>query len=108
MCVVGSKAQAHAVQQAVQPICSAALRKRLNRAVSRFASLSNAPFGTHHHTGCDRMKQAIWKVAPFGDFAFRASRSGQLPLHLENPDFRPRKAALQAEFRPDGFALKRN
>jgi len=66
----------------LQPICSAALRKRLNRAVSRLASLSNAPFGTHHHTGCDRMKQAIWKVAPFGDFAFRASRSGQLPLHM--------------------------
>jgi hypothetical protein len=60
-------------------------------------------FGTHHHTGCDRMKQAIWKVAPFGDFAFRASRSGQLPLRLENPDFSPLRAALQDRFRQAGW-----
>jgi len=60
-------------------------------------------FGTHHHKGCDRMKQAIWKVAPFGDFAFRASRSGQLPLGLENPDFSPLKTALQSKFRQAGW-----
>jgi hypothetical protein len=60
-------------------------------------------FGTHHYTGCDRMKQAIWKVAPFGDFAFRASRSGQLPLNLANPDFSALKASLQAEFRQGGW-----
>lgn len=40
-------------------------------------------FGTKHPLGCDRMKQAIWKVAPFGDFAFRGTRSEQLALGLE-------------------------
>ncbi|MGH9961965.1 MAG: three-Cys-motif partner protein TcmP, partial [Pyrinomonadaceae bacterium] len=35
-------------------------------------------FGTKHLLGCDRMKQAIWKVAPFGDYAFRGTRSPQL------------------------------
>jgi three-Cys-motif partner protein len=37
-------------------------------------------FGTQNLKGSDRMKQAIWKVAPFGDFAFRGTRSGQLGL----------------------------
>lgn len=37
-------------------------------------------FATQHHVGCNRMKQAIWKAAPDGDFAFRGSRSGQLSL----------------------------
>lgn len=39
-------------------------------------------FGTKHLLGCDRMKQAIWKVAPFGDFAFRGTRTLQLGLEL--------------------------
>ena len=30
-------------------------------------------FGTKNLEGCDKMKQAIWKVAPFGDFKFRGS-----------------------------------
>ena len=34
-------------------------------------------FGTQHPEGCDKMKEAIWKVDPFGDFKFRggAARS---------------------------------
>lgn len=40
-------------------------------------------FGTKHLLGCDRMKQAIWDVNPFGDYAFRGTRSGQLGLTLE-------------------------
>ena len=43
-------------------------------------------FGTKHLLGCDRMKQAIWKVAPFGDYAFRGTRTGQLGLALETVD----------------------
>jgi three-Cys-motif partner protein len=39
-------------------------------------------FATKHPTGCDKMKQAIWKVAPFGDFAFHGTKSGQLTLGL--------------------------
>jgi len=43
-------------------------------------------FGTKHLLGCDRMKQAIWKVAPFGDHAFRGTRTAQLGLDLEAVD----------------------
>lgn len=35
-------------------------------------------FGTKNLDACDLMKQAIWKVAPFGDYEFRGARSGQL------------------------------
>ena len=37
-------------------------------------------FATQHFVGCNRMKEAIWRAVPSGDFAFRASRSGQLSL----------------------------
>ena len=43
-------------------------------------------FGTKHLIGCDRMKQAIWGVAPFGDYAFRGAGGGQLGLELGKPD----------------------
>ena len=43
-------------------------------------------FGTKHLLGSDRMKQAIWKVAPFGDYAFRGTRTAQLGLDLEALD----------------------
>lgn len=58
-------------------------------------------FGTHSLKGCDRMKQAIWKVAPFGDFAFKGTRSGQLALDLK--DFEPLKRALRREFGGKGW-----
>lgn len=60
-------------------------------------------FGTQNLTGCDRMKQAIWKVAPFGDSAFRAARSGQLTLGLEKSDFEPLKEALRTTYRGSGW-----
>ncbi len=60
-------------------------------------------FGTQHWKGADRMKQAIWKVAPFGDFAFRGTHSAQLPLDLSNPDFEPLRRTLQAEFKERGW-----
>ncbi len=60
-------------------------------------------FGTKHLTGCDRMKQAIWKVAPFGDFAFRGTHSDQLMLSLEFSDFTPLIALLQQKFRSQGW-----
>ena len=50
-------------------------------------------FGTGHLLGCDRMKQAIWKVAPFGDYAFRGTRTDQLGLELDALD----PAALASE-----------
>jgi len=60
-------------------------------------------FGTKHLTGCDRMKQAIWKVAPFGDFAFRGTHSDQLTLTLEFSDFSPLIQSLQKKFRNQGW-----
>lgn len=56
-------------------------------------------FGTKHVLGCDRMKQAIWKVAPFGDFAFIGVRTTQLTLGVENPNFEPLKESIINEFR---------
>jgi three-Cys-motif partner protein len=55
-------------------------------------------FGTQHPKGCDLMKQAIWKVAPFGDFSFRGSHDDQLILGVAEPDFRPLMEALCREF----------
>ncbi|MBI1425679.1 MAG: three-Cys-motif partner protein TcmP [Gammaproteobacteria bacterium] len=60
-------------------------------------------FGTKHLTGCDRMKQAIWKVAPFGDFAFRGTHSEQLTLSLEFSDFTPLIRAIQTKFEGKGW-----
>ncbi len=60
-------------------------------------------FGTQHWKGADRMKQAIWKVAPFGDFAFRGIHSSQLILGLATPDFDPLKSALRKKFKATGW-----
>jgi len=54
------------------------------------------------------MKQAIWKVAPFGEFAFRGTRSTQLTLGLENVDFRPLKRAYRKALAArDGYMSRR-
>jgi three-Cys-motif partner protein len=55
-------------------------------------------FGTKHVTGCERMKQAIWRIAPWGDFAFRGTRFQQLTLGLDNPNFALLKDALRQRF----------
>ncbi len=55
-------------------------------------------FGTQNLTGCDRMKEAIWSVAPGGDFTFRGTKSDQLTLSLEEPNFEPLREALLHEF----------
>ena len=60
-------------------------------------------FGTKHHTGCDRMKAAIWSVVPFGDFAFRGGQNFELELGGSSPDFDPLRQALCAEFADQGW-----
>lgn len=55
-------------------------------------------FGTNDLTGCDKMKRAIWKVAPFGDFKFRSIHLNQFTLGPEMTDFTPLKLALQERF----------
>jgi three-Cys-motif partner protein len=60
-------------------------------------------FATKSWVGADRMKQAIWKVAPFGEFAFHGTHSAQLTLGLESVDFKPLKDALRGEFKGKGW-----
>ena len=60
-------------------------------------------FGTQHPRGSDRMKQAIWKVAPFGDFSFRGSRTEQLLLGVDQPNFQPLRRAILEEFSGRGW-----
>ena len=61
---------------------------------------SSAPRGLD---GCDKMKQAIWKVAPFGDFRFRGNRLGQLVLGEGLVDFSLLEKALQDRFASKGW-----
>ena len=55
-------------------------------------------FATQSSQGCDKMKQAMWKVAPFGDFQFKGGMHSQLTLGSEIVDFTPLKDDLQREF----------
>ena len=60
-------------------------------------------FGTKNLEGCDKMKQAIWKVAPFGSFRFRGSQLGQLTLGESVVDFSLLEKALKEQFRSKGW-----
>ena len=55
-------------------------------------------FGTQNLEGCDKMKQAIWKVAPFGDYRFHGGQNKQLTFGTEILDFSPLEKALHDEF----------
>ena len=43
-------------------------------------------FGTKNLVGCDKMKQAIWKNCPLGDFTFRGSETPGFEFALDNTD----------------------
>jgi three-Cys-motif partner protein len=58
-------------------------------------------FASKHWRGADAMKQAIWKVAPFGDFAFRGAHYGQLTF--DTVDYMPLRKLLQERFRGQGW-----
>ena len=60
-------------------------------------------FGTKNLDGCDKMKQAIWTVTPFGDFKFRGSQVGQLTLGLAVVDFKPLERVLLEQFGSKGW-----
>lgn len=55
-------------------------------------------FATKHWKGCDLIKQAIWGVAPFGDYAFVGTRTDQLTLGSLEPNLAPLQRQLFAEF----------
>jgi three-Cys-motif partner protein len=59
-------------------------------------------FATKHWKGADVMKRAIWRVAPFGDFAFRSARFDQLTLGVDTVDYSPLRSALLEEFKGRG------
>ncbi|MDE0068088.1 MAG: three-Cys-motif partner protein TcmP [Caldilineaceae bacterium] len=55
-------------------------------------------FATQRSEGCDVMKQAMWKTAPFGDFKFMSGAANQLTLGIEPTDFTLLRKALHSEF----------
>lgn len=60
-------------------------------------------FATSNSVGSDRMKQAIWKVAPFGDFKFHGTRSPQLTLFGGESDTEPLQRQLSEKFVGKGY-----
>ncbi len=55
-------------------------------------------FGTQDLTGCDKMKQAIWKVDPMGTFKIKGGRINQLTLGGDTVNFALLGSALTQEF----------
>ena len=60
-------------------------------------------FATQNSQGCDKMKQAMWKVAPFGDFRFTGGMDRQFMLGPDIVDYAPLKADLLSAFGIDNF-----
>ena len=61
-------------------------------------------FATQNLTGCDRMKQAIWKVCPFGDFSFQGETANQpILVGLDAPNYDPLRSALSEQFGSKGW-----
>jgi three-Cys-motif partner protein len=59
-------------------------------------------FASKHWKGADVMKDAIWKVAPFGDFAFRGAHFGQTIL-AGTVDYTRLQKLLQQHFKGKGW-----
>ena len=55
-------------------------------------------FATQSDQGCDKMKQAMWKVAPLGGYSFRSDTLGQLSFESRVVDFNELERALIDEF----------
>ena len=60
-------------------------------------------FGTKNPLGCDRMKAAIWKIAPSGNFRYVGTKSKQMTFNLKTTNFEPLKRELQDEFIGKGW-----
>ena len=60
-------------------------------------------FATQDEKGCDEMKKAIWKIAPFGDFKFKSGTANQLTLGMQTVDFTLLKESLHREFGQSGW-----
>ena len=55
-------------------------------------------FATKSYQGCDKMKQAMWKVAPLGGYSFRGDTIGQLSFESKVVNFNELERALLDEF----------
>lgn len=55
-------------------------------------------FATKSNQGCDKMKQAMWKVAPLGGYTFRSDTLGQLSFEAKLVDFSELDRALIGAF----------
>ena len=55
-------------------------------------------FATQSEQGCDKMKQAMWKVAPFGSYSFRGDTLGQLSFESGIVGFDELKELIVDEF----------
>ena len=55
-------------------------------------------FATKSDQGCDKMKQAMWKVAPTGGYSFRSDKLGQLSFESRVVDFNELERALICQF----------
>ena len=55
-------------------------------------------FATKSDQGCNKMKQAMWKVAPLGGYSFRSDTLGQFSFALRVVDFDELERALIDEF----------
>ncbi len=60
-------------------------------------------FGTNDLTGCDKMKQAIWKIAPFGDYKFKSGILNQYTLGESGVDFSLFENSLLERFAGQGW-----
>ncbi len=60
-------------------------------------------FGTNSLDGCDKMKQAIWKADPFGDFKFRGGQHGQLTFGESIVDLSRLAMELRSQFASKGW-----
>lgn len=58
-------------------------------------------FATKSDQGCDKMKQAMWKVAPTGGYSFRSDTLGQLSFESKAVDFNELDRALIDQFGRD-------
>ena len=55
-------------------------------------------FATQKDQGCDKMKQAMWKVEPTGGYSFRSDKLGQLSFELTDFHLNELERALICQF----------
>ncbi|MDH5731395.1 MAG: three-Cys-motif partner protein TcmP, partial [Gammaproteobacteria bacterium] len=60
-------------------------------------------FATKHIKGCDKMKQAMWRIAPVGDYQFKGNSSAQFAIGLDDVDYGILQKQLDRRFKEKGW-----